>query len=307
MFFHYALDMELPLWAAVAATVGLGLGTMILPYALVLNHHAPAAVCLFASFYLLATRAPSSPRRLVVAGLLGSLAVSFDATSGILAASLFGIAAVRYWRRLPYFVLGAAVPVAVTALLDFQIAHTIIPPYLITSAYNYPGSAFPATIGGNGTPDDYVAYSFRMFVGAQGLFAYNPLLLVALVGAIVVALRPRHPLQVEGIFTVIGFLLLCIYLAIETGNLGGVAYGERWFVSAIPMLFSFVLFVPPWRGRKWKNVAWIFFFPLLGLSVLSSLQGAQAPWLYSPPPLHLTRTPGTNAIGVKWEYRLPKR
>lgn len=306
-FFRFAQERGLPIWAAVVGTLSLGAGTMLLPYALVFNHHAPAGVSLFLSFYLLVTRASHDRRRLVVAGLLAALAISFDAISGITAASLFGIAAVRYRRDFVYFALGAAIPLSVTAFLDYQIAHTLIPPYLLTNAYAYPGSAFPATIGGNGTPDDYAAYSFRMFLGAQGLFAYNPLLLFALAGALAVAARSGHPMRVEGVFTLLGFVLLGIYLAVGTGNLGGTAYGERWFVAAIPVLFSFIYFVPPLRGGFWKGAAWLIYLPFLGLSVLSSFQGAQAPWLYTPPPLHLTRASGTNAIGLKWEYRLPRR
>ncbi len=305
IFFNYAQRLNIPLWAALVGTLTLGLGTMIFPYTLVFNHHAPAAASLFASFYLLTARAADDRRWLAGAGLLAALAVSFDAVSGIIALSLFGIAALRYWRTLPYFLLGAAIPLVATALLDYQIAHTIVPPYLITSAYAYPGSAFPATIGGNGTPDDYAAYSFRMFLGAQGLFAFNPLLLFALVGAIVVGMRPKHPLQVEAIFTTLGFLLFCIYLAVGTGNLGGVAYGERWFVAAIPTLFSFIFFVPPLNGATWKNAAWILFLPLLALSVFSSLQGAMGPWLYTPPPLQLTRKAQFPILGLRWNVRFP--
>jgi hypothetical protein len=305
LFYQYAIANGISPWTAVLGTFALGLGTMIFPYALVLNHHAPAAVSLFASFFLLARRAASTPRRFAAAGFFAALAVSYDAVSGIIAASLFGIALVQSWRRLPYFVLGAVIPVAVTAFLDYQIAHTIIPPYLLTSAYSYPGSAFPATVGGNGTPDDYVAYSFRMFLGAQGLFAFNPLLLFALFGAVGVALRPRHPLRVAAIFTILGFGLLCIYLAVGTGNLGGVAYGERWFVNAIPVLFSFLLFAPPLSGAKWRYAAWVLFLPLLALSVFSSLQGAQHPWLYTPPPLQLTRKAQFPIIGFKWNLSLP--
>jgi hypothetical protein len=305
IFFDFAWRKNLPLRAAVIGTLALGSGTMIFPFTLVLNHHTPAAVSLFASFYLLTTHAADNRKRLVGAGLLAALAVSFDAISGIVAMSLVGIAAARYRRILPYFLLGAAIPLVVTAFLDYQIAHTIIPPYLITSAYSYPGSAFPATIGGNGTPDDYAAYAFRMFLGAQGLFAYNPLLLFALVGAIVVAVKSGHPLRVEGIFTALGFVLLSIYLAVGTGNLGGIAYGERWFVAAIPVLFAFIFFVPPLNAAHWKNAAWIVFLPLLALSAFSSLEGAMGPWLYTPPPLQLTRKAQSPIFGLRWNVRFP--
>jgi hypothetical protein len=301
LFFDHAIRMKMPIWAAIVGTIALGAGTMILPYSLVLNHHVPAAACVFASFFLLRQGAaeeipPASPLsrrdmriRLFVAGLLGALAISFDVLSGVIAATLFGIAVVRYRSWSLFFVLGALVPLAATAVLDYQIAHTILPPYTVTDAYNYPGSAFPASIAGNGTPDDYAAYAFRMFLGGKGLFAYNPLLLFALVGAVSVALNRLHSMRVEGAMVLLGFIALCIYLATNTGNYGGTSYGERWFIVSIPILFSFVFFVPPLGAASWRRAAWIIFMPLLALSVFSSFQGAQAPWQDYLPPLQMTR------------------
>ena len=49
--------------ASEATTIALALGTMIFPYALVLNHHVPAAASVFASFYIL-TCGRDEPRAL---------------------------------------------------------------------------------------------------------------------------------------------------------------------------------------------------------------------------------------------------
>lgn len=304
LFFDFARRRNVALWLALIGTVALGLGTMIFPYALVFNHHAPAAASLFASFYILTTRA-STRAWVMGAGLLAALAVTFDVLSGIIAASIFFIALVRLRANIIYFMMGGLIPILLTALLDYQIAQTIIPPYLITNGYNYPGSEFPATIGGNGTPDDYAAYAFRMFVGGKGVFAYNPLLLFALVGALSVAFTREHPLRVEAICTALGFVLLSIYLATNTGNYGGTGYGERWFIAAIPTLFAFVFFAPPLNTPTWRNPAWILFAPLLVLSVFSSLQGAQAPWQDWLPPLQMTRSSEFPIFGFRWNVKFP--
>ena len=305
LFFEFARHVGAPMWSAFIGTLAFGLGTMIFPYALVFNHHVPAAASLFASFYLLTTRGASRAASFA-AGLLAALAISFDVLSGITAASLLGIALVRQRRQFVWVLAGALIPLAITALLDYQIARTIIPPYMITNGYDYPGSAFPATFGGNGTPDDYAAYAFRMFLGGQGLFAYNPLLLFALIGAFGVAVTRGHALRVEAVFILIGFILLALYLALFTGNLGGTAYGERWYVAAIPVLFSFIFFIPPLGSSTWKSVAWILFLPLLALSIFSTFQGAQGPWLYSAPPLQMTRDVTHFPIfGFKWNIKFP--
>ncbi len=306
LFFDYARRVGAPLRGALIGALAFGLGTMIFPYALVFNHHVPAAASLFASYYVLTTRGATTRQWLFVAGLLAALAISFDVLSGVTAAALVGIALVRQRPRFAYFAIGAAIPLVITALLDYQIAGTIIPAYMITNGYNYPGSAFPATVGGNGTPDDYAAYAFRMFLGGQGLFAYNPLLLFAIAGVVGVALSRTHALQIEAVFIALAFAALCVYLALFTGNLGGAAYGERWYVAAIPMLFTFIFFAPPLNAATWQNIAWVLFLPLLALSVFSTLQGAQGPWLYSPPPLQMTRDVNHFPIfGFKWNLTLP--
>ncbi len=306
LFFDFARRSAVPPWAALLGTVALGVGTMIFPYALVFNHHLPAAVSLFASFYLLTTRRASNRWGLMAAGFLATLALSFDALAGVMTASLFAIALIRYRSRVGFMLAGAAIPLALTALLDYQITQTIFPPYLIPNGFAYPGSASPPTVGGNAAPDDYAVYAFRMFVGGRGLFAYNPLLLFALAGAMSVVRRRKHPLRIEALCVLFGFILQSLYLVTNTRDLGGAGYGERWFVSAIPLLFAFIFFAPPLNAPTWKTAGWILFIPLLGLSVFSSLQGAQAPWHAWLPPVQMIRfREAPNVIGIRWNVKFP--
>lgn len=303
LFFDHASRLNVPLGSALVGAAALGIGTMIFPYALVLNHHVPAAASVFASFYLL-TRWRGDRRALAAAGFFAALAPSFDALSGVVAAMLFGIVVVRSRAHVASFILGAAIPLVLTALLDYQIARTILPPYTVTNAYNYPGSAFPNTIAGNGTPDDYAAYAFRMFLGGKGLFAYNPLLIFALVGALLASRDRGNPVRIEASITLLGFVFLSAYLATQTGNYGGTAYGERWFVVAIPILFSFIFYAPPLRSTTLNIAWWCLFVPMLALSIVSSLQGSQAPWQDWLPPLQLTRDVSKFPyLGFRWNFR----
>lgn len=294
--------------AALIGTCAFGLATMILPYSLVFNHHVPAAVSLFAAFYLFTTRAKSNERWLSGVGFFAVLAIAFDPLALMFAGALFVTCALRFRLRVSYFLIGAMIPVVLTAWLDYQTAGTLIPPYLIPSGYAYEGSAFPATIGGNGTPDDVPQYAFKMFVGAQGLFAYNPLLFFALAGCIIVAITRTHSLRVEAIVIGLASLALGFYLATRTGNLGGNAYGERYFVNALPIVMAFIFFAPPlknFQNRFARALTIPLFAIALGISVFSSYQGAQHPWQYVPPPAHPTRNAETGALGWKWEARLP--
>jgi hypothetical protein len=303
LFWNFAQSYAKSLKMAFVGMLAFGMGTMIFPYAVVLNHHVPAACSVFASFYLLLTRR-AHRQAIFVAGLLAALAVSFDVLAGIVAATVGVMALVRLRRDFVFFALGGAIPLVLTALLDYQIANTILPPYMLTEGYIYPDSPFPATFAGNGTPDDYAAYAFRMFLGGKGLFAFNPLLLFALVGALGVAFTRKHPLQIEAICVTLGFALLCVYLATQTGNYGGAAYGVRWFIPVIPLVFAFILFVPPLNQEHvW---AWLAFVPLWLISVISSFQGSQAPWQDHLPIVQMTRDVSRFPIfGFKFNVRFP--
>lgn len=306
LFYDFARRRAAPQWAALIGTFAFGLGTMVFPYALVFNHHLPAAVSLFASFYLLTAHAASSRWGMLAAGFLATLALSFDALAGVMAVSLFAIALACDRSQARYLIVGAAIPLALTALLDYQITQTVFPPYLIPNGFAYPGSALPATIGGNAAPDDYAVYVFPMFVGGKGLFPYNPLLLFALAGAIGVVRHRKHALRVEAVCVLFGFILQSLHLATNTRDLGGTGYGERWFVSALPLLFPFIFFAPPLNLAIGKSAAWILFIPLLGLSVFSSLQGAQAPWHEWLPPAQMIRfREAPNIIGIRWNVKFP--
>lgn len=298
LFYRYARSQSLPIWVAVVGTAALGFGTMVWAYALVFNSHVPAAFALFASFYLLVTK----PRGvgLTVAGMFAALAASLELQAFIIAAALGLVALVRARGQIVYFILGASIPVLITIVLDYQITGTPIPPYLIPGAYAYPGSQFPNTPGGTGSPDDVYQYAFKMFLGAQGLFAYCPILFMSILGLVAVLRGRVHPLRLEAAILGLSFVALALYLVTNTGNLGGEAYGERYYVIIVPLLMAFMLFAPPFVATPARLLAVIVFAVFLALSVISANDGARRPWRYVQPPAHLTRDATSGVIGFRW-------
>ncbi|HZQ08678.1 MAG TPA: hypothetical protein VFD70_19000 [Anaerolineae bacterium] len=302
----YAWGRYLNLSAAIAllGTLTLGAGTMLLPYSLVLNHHLPSAASLFIAFFLLMTRAPRDARWMLGSGLFAGLALMCDPLSGLMATALFVISAVRYRVRSLYFLIGVLPALFATAWLDLQITGTLLPPYLTPSAYDYEGSTQATNPVGNISPDDPVQYAFKMLLGAQGLFAYNPTLWFALAGIVIVVWTRNHPIRFEAAAIGTAFVALALYLAFRTGNLGGVAYGERYFVNAIPNVMAFVFFAPPLAVTRFRPAFAALFAVALALSLFSSYQGARNPWAYVEPPFHLTRDAATGTLGVKWTVNI---
>ncbi len=305
--YAWARGLNFSIGVALLGTLALGLGTEVFPYALTLNHHVPAAVSLFVGLYALVQLAPRQPRWLLVTGFAATFAPLCDPLAGLFAVGLFVLAVVRYRAQALYFVVGALPPLLATAWLDLQITGTVIPPYMTLSGYAYKEAGDQRGLAGAGTPDDLPQYAFKMFLGAQGLFAYNPILLFALLGVGIVAFHRQARLNLEALVVGLAALGVGLYLAFRTGNLGGNAYGERYLISVVPIVMAFLFFAPPLFKTRGRAVWAILFAVFLGLSVYSSFQGAANPWEYAQPPFHLTRNAETGALGARWNVRLPFR
>lgn len=298
----YLWARTLTAWRAIPllGTLAMGLGTEIFPYSLVLNHHVPAAIGSFVAFYLFTTYVPRNPRWLGVVGFAATFATMCDPLAGVFGVGLFVLTVVRYRTGALYFVLGALPPLLVTMWLDLQITGTILPPYVSLNGYKYLEAGDQRGLAGEGTPDDVPQYAFKMFLGAQGLFAYNPILFFALLGIGIVAFTRNAPLRAEAIVVGLSALTVALYLVFRTGNLGGIAYGERYYVNLIPTVMAFLAFAPPLFKTRARPVFGLVFAVALALSLVSSYQGAKATWLYVQPPAQLTRNSQTGAIGAKW-------
>ena len=145
---------------------------------------------------------------------------------------------------------------------------------------------------------------FKMFLGAQGLFAYNPVLWFGVAGIAIAAIWNRKNLKLEAIILGGAFLVLCLYLATRTGNLGGNGYGERYFVNAIPLVMAFQYLCPPFVVTRYRALFGAVFAVALALSLVTTYQGVRNPWNYIEPPLHVTRDAQTGAFGVRWTWTL---
>lgn len=81
LFYRSTAFFDLPNSLALPVTLALGLGTLVLPYSLILNNHLPSGVSLMVALYtLLYTRDIYAFRgwRLLVAGFATASAFSFD-------------------------------------------------------------------------------------------------------------------------------------------------------------------------------------------------------------------------------------
>jgi hypothetical protein len=298
--------------SALILTLILGLGTLILPYSLVFNNHVPAAACLMVGFYAwLHARFPKDHAhldevaqdgpfdavqgKLFVAGFAFALAFTFDLWTGPFL-GLFGIHALwRFRRRARHrawpFLIGALLPVALLAGLDWHILGDPLPPQLHPEGFNYPGSPFPSTVTGTQSAPHIPSYAFRMLVGDHGWLAFTPIMGWAIF-ALGQCLRQRkHPLWSEALTVSVGSFVTVLYFALFTNNFGGTSYGPRWVIAMTPLLFFFVQVNskspggrPHARSLPWK---YLVFTGLSLLSFVSAWRGTLDPWTYALPLLRL--------------------
>src|SRR5262245_18863316 len=128
-FAGYARRVTDSRWAADAAVIALGLGTLLYPYGNMFTGHALAAATAFGAFMLLDDArveqgAEAKPVRMATAGLLAGLTVMFEYQAVLVSVALAVYAGVRYRRRL--WALAAFVAGALPPAFALGAYHTVL-------------------------------------------------------------------------------------------------------------------------------------------------------------------------------------
>jgi hypothetical protein len=296
---------------ATALALALGLASPIAPYSIVFAGHVPAALCLFAGFMLLISWRHSEERpeqnsvkskntpgnepagsgwKFFWAGFLISLAANIDLTLAIfiIAFGLWMLFARR--RRLLPYLLGAIVPFALSAAINYWAAGTIVPLYFDPKAYDFVGTVLNTTVGGtNGfySLEFGLRYTYDMFVGQRGVFSFTPMLIFAVIG---LGLATRQRQQRSLAFTVLlGSLVFAAYLIFRTDNFGGLAWGTRWFVPLIPVWWYFARDAyGVMRNGTARAAVWhLLFWGAVLISFLTAAQGLHDAWREAAPLIRL--------------------
>ena len=288
LFWRTLLDAGANGTLATGLAIALGLASPIAPYSIVFAGHVPAALCLFAGFWLL-TRSRSAWQALFWSGLLISLSANIDLTLTLFVVT-FGLW-VLIDRRVKAigFVLGAAVPFVISAAINYWAAGTIMPLYFDPKAYDFIGTVLNPTVGGtNGfySLEFGLNYAYNLLIGERGVFAFTPVLICGVIGWIV-ALRDRRRRGLTWA-VIIGWVLFAGYLIARTDNYGGLAWGSRWFVPLIPLMWWYIREAySVARDRSWAIVWQLALVVLIVLSFLNGVAGLQDAWRVVPPLIHL--------------------
>lgn len=275
---------------ATTLAVALGLASPLAPYSIVFAGHVPAALCLFAGFTLLVKTSrheqASNPVHLLGAGLLISLSANIDLTLAIFIVAFGMWILFTQWRMIFPYALGAVLPFAIGAAINYWAAGTIVPLYFDPNAYDFVGTVLNTTVGGTSgfySLDFGLSYAFDMFVGRRGLLSFTPMLIFAFIGMAVAFKQHRQ----RGLIAtaLLGSLSFAAYLIVRTDNFGGLAWGTRWFVPLVPVWWYFardaynLLRDNPRASLAWRILFWIAVL----VSFLAAAQGLHDAWREATP------------------------
>jgi hypothetical protein len=258
-------------------------GTWIFSYGTTINSHTPAALTLFVGWTTL-ERFQVRPRAslALLSGLLMGTVCNLDLPAGGVF-SIAGAVAVTTcggasWRTgAAPFCIGVVLMLALFAVLDVVQHGSLVPAYLMVGGYRSAGGFHPEMIAGQGHPRDPLEYLFTITLGARGLLSHMPFLAFGLAPLLVKRLRPPlFPILAAAVAT------HALFCAVATRDYGGWAYGFRYLVAPIPLVFLLAVRVfsrlPRELSAARRRVAHGLAGIALAAGVLTSAVGAWNPW-----------------------------
>lgn len=276
-------------WGRIFVVACAAWGTFLTTFAVTLNNHLPAAVCVMIAVACL-FRVSRDARPATMYFALAGFAAAFAAANELPAMSfLVLVAGWMAWispRQTLLAFLPAALLVAGGFYLTNFLAHeSLRPPYAHRTPgddwYDYPGSYW---YGGRRGVDlgepSRLRYGLHVLVGHHGVFSLTPIWLLSMLG-IVKGWRTSHDRQrwLSRMTLLLTVVCLVFYILLRPPgdrNYGGVTSGFRWVFWLIPLwlltLMPMADSLAPSRRGRWIGLA------LLAVSVFSASYAAGNPW-----------------------------
>ncbi|MDB4983517.1 MAG: hypothetical protein JWM82_4269 [Myxococcales bacterium] len=224
---------------------GLGLGTMLYPYAVIFVGHALAAALAFSGFMLLQLEPRGAARRgrLAWAGALVALSVVFEYQVILAAVPLTFYAAARHRRRVVYFVLGALPPALALGAYhtvvfgrpwELPYGHIENPAFArLHEGLRFLGFRVPSAD----------ALGAVLFSVSLGLFIFSPFLLVGLAAVLWLC---AHARRAEGLTILAVTAVMVVFLTGVPNWHAGWCVGPRYVAVVAPFLAAAIALA--WRS-----------------------------------------------------------
>jgi hypothetical protein len=252
--------------AALAAAVGVGFGTIVLPFSVQLYGHVIAAALAFGAWFLV--RDPGAgARRLALGGLLAGWAVATEYPAALVVAVVSAGALWLHRRRVGWYALGALPGAALLAWYHWRAfgAPWRVPQDYYLGRHGYAGA-------------DIIGYDFpppldgllEVLVRERGLVLVSPIVLLGLVAALR-AVRRRDAWQPDMAVAVAVVVASIVLAAGWAGTPFLEEPGPRYLVPAIP----FVAVPVAAAYSRWRSLV----LAAVGVGVVVNLLPTAVPFL----------------------------
>lgn len=214
---------------ALLSTISLFLGSLIFPYATALFAHSGTVALLSVALWAILDRGPTAPQRVYAGGICAGLALASEYPAIIPVAVLCCFLAYVDRHRARRFAIALIPGVSLILLKNFLSTGS---PFELLYGFNPQFPHESAAQGfGHTWPQSRVA-SALLWSEYRGLFFWNPIMLMALPGAIALVRANRAEAMM-----ILSAIALCFLEVASFRNwYGGNAIGPRYLSPALPFL-----------------------------------------------------------------------
>lgn len=294
-------DTEAPFFSKLFLSVCLILSTLLFSYGVAMNNHTPSALLLFILFMQLMDypAKESMPRAFLIgvtAGILFNLEIPAGGLFGI---SSFLIVLLYSKSRMPaktvLYSIGGLLPIFMMCLINYIAIGKIYPQYMGAGGTFQPGV----------TDKSFIGYFIDILFCGRGFFVYMPALLLIIPVLLMNRKILKNRLEAIILATVAALIL---FYGFCTNEYGGWAYGFRYLIPIIPVLWFFIAREYAPKVKSWQYAALCV---LILWGVATSYVGTYNPWCscyegYRSPPNtvdhYIRNTFAANLLCISFEH-----
>ncbi len=260
-------DVEAPFYSKLFLSVSLVISTMLLSYGVTMNNHTPAALILFILFLqFMDYSAKDTVLRAFMIGITAGVLLNVEIpVGGILGISSFLtvllLSKEQKAAKTAIYSLGGLLPIFAMCLVNYIAIGRFLPQYLGA------GGSYQPSLS-----NISVEYFWNILFWNRGFFSYMPAMLFIIPVLLINRKILKNRLELIVLLTIAAIIL---FYGLFTAEYGGWAYGFRYLIPVIPVLWFFIAreYAPKIHSWQYAVLSVLIFW-----GIITSYVGSYNPW-----------------------------